>query len=88
MSDEKKKLPILVVDDEQSMRELLSIMLKKHGHAVVTAPSGKDAIELFAPHVFQLVVTDMKMPGGKTGLDVVQHVKEVDPACQVVVMTA
>jgi two-component system response regulator PilR (NtrC family) len=92
MSDEtsasQHKRPVLVVDDEQSMREFLSIMLKKEGHDVLVAERGEEAVErLDAGERFSLVVTDLKMPG-IGGLDVLRAVKEVDPACQVVVMTA
>lgn len=80
--------PILVVDDEQSMREFLSIMLRKQGHEVVTETRGEAAIErLEAGERFRLVITDLKMPGA-SGLDVLERVKEVDPACQVVMVTA
>ncbi len=80
--------PILIVDDERSMREFLSIMLKKQGHAVVVAERGEEALALLEEgQRFSLVVTDLKMPG-IGGLDVLRGVKQIDPACQVVVMTA
>lgn len=81
-------LPVLVVDDERSMREFLTIMLKKEGYNVVTADSGELAIELLEDgQRFGLVITDLKM-AGLSGLDVLHRVKALDPACQVIVMTA
>lgn len=80
--------PIMVVDDEQSMREFLEIMLQKEGHDVVTEKRGEDAIErLDDGDRFRLVITDLKMPKS-SGLDVLERVKAVDPACQVIVITA
>ncbi|MFW5965869.1 MAG: sigma-54-dependent transcriptional regulator [Persicimonas sp.] len=80
--------PILVVDDEQSMREFLSIMLEDSEHRVEVATRGEEAIELLEEgNRYCLIITDLKMPG-KSGLDVLKRAKELDPACQVVVMTA
>jgi two-component system response regulator PilR (NtrC family) len=80
--------PILVVDDEQSMREFLSIMLRKQDYEVEVDKRGEHAIErLESGERFRLVITDLKMPGAD-GLDVLRTVKEVDPACQVLVITA
>jgi two-component system response regulator PilR (NtrC family) len=88
ISDAQQQRPVLVVDDEQSMREFLSIMLRKQGHDVVVAERGEDAIaRLEGGERFSLVITDLKMPG-IGGLEVLRGIKEIDPACQVVVMTA
>ncbi|MEM1349919.1 MAG: sigma-54 dependent transcriptional regulator [Myxococcota bacterium] len=79
---------ILVVDDEQSLREMLSIKLRREGYAVEVAPSGDLAIaKLKEGARYALVLTDLKMPGA-SGLDVLREVKRVDLACQVLLMTA
>ena len=79
---------VLVVDDERSMREFLSVMLKKEGHPVDVATTGEEALERIDDgHRFKLIMTDLKM-SGVSGLDVLEHVKSVDPACQVIIMTA
>ena len=54
---------ILVVDDEQSMRDFLAILLTKEGHEVATAKNGADAIKAVQAEIFDLVITDVKMPG-------------------------
>ena len=54
---------ILVVDDEQSMRDTLQIMLEKEGFEVDMASGGQEAVERFERGKFDLVVTDLKMPG-------------------------
>jgi two-component system response regulator PilR (NtrC family) len=80
--------PVLVVDDEQSMREFLEIMLDKKDLPVATEERGEDAIQrLEDGERFRLVITDLKMPGAD-GLDVLDRVKQLDPACQVIVVTA
>jgi two-component system response regulator PilR (NtrC family) len=79
---------ILVVDDERSMREMLSILLKRAGHDVTTATSGQKAKALLdAGERFDLVVTDLLMDRGG-GLDVLAAVKAADPATEVIVITA
>ena len=79
---------VLIVDDEQSMREMLRIMIKTEGCDTETAPRGEEAIKkLEAGERYSVVLTDLKMPGA-SGLDVLRAVKRHDPACQVVLMTA
>lgn len=53
---------ILIVDDEKSMRELLTIMLRKDGHETVMAEDGMKAVKLIKEDIFDLVITDVKMP--------------------------
>ena len=59
---------ILVVDDEQGLRDVLSIMLKRAGYAVTVASDGDEAIAQVQKEIFDLVITDLKMPrvGGLT----------------------
>jgi len=81
--------PVLVVDDEASMREMLSIMLRKEGLEVSTAASGDKAIKMLkAGERYSTIITDLSMPGDAGGLDVLRAVKELDTACQVIVITA
>ena len=54
---------ILVVDDEEGMRELLKIVLTKRNFSVETASTGEEAVELFKRHDFDLVIQDIRMPG-------------------------
>ncbi len=85
---EVTRRPILIVDDEQSMREFLGIMLEKEGYEVVADENGDEAMQrLEDDERFRLVITDLKMPGAD-GLELLERVKQLDPACQVVVITA
>ena len=66
---------ILVVDDEQSMREFLAICLRRAGHEVTVAKSGVEALEKLRSKQIDLVVTDLKMPGDLDGLGVLKAIK-------------
>jgi DNA-binding NtrC family response regulator len=78
---------ILIVDDELIMRESLAGWLERDGHAVQTAPSGEDALEILKQARFDILLVDIKMEG-ISGLDVLRHVKENDPDVAVVMITA
>jgi two-component system response regulator PilR (NtrC family) len=78
---------ILVVDDELSMRDFLSIMLKKEGHEVVAAENGSSALKVIQNEIFDLLISDIKMPG-VDGLEVLKTVKEVSPETVVIMITA
>jgi two-component system response regulator PilR (NtrC family) len=78
---------ILIADDEQSMRDFLSIMLKKEGYDVHVAENGADAVKLIQSEIFDLVITDVKMPQ-LDGLGVLRAVKEVSPETIVIMITA
>ena len=78
---------ILVVDDEQSLREVLSIMLKRAGYAVISAADGEEAIECLNKEIFDLVITDLRMPK-IDGMEVLKAVKSASPETVVLVITA
>ncbi len=78
---------ILVVDDEPSMREFLSILLGKQGHEVAVAPDLQGALARLAQADVDLVITDLRL-GRDSGLDVLRAVKAESPATEVVVVTA
>jgi two-component system, NtrC family, response regulator PilR len=78
---------ILVVDDEQSMRDFLAIMLKKEGHDVVTAENGTSALKAVQSEIFDLVISDVKM-SGMDGIDVLKSTKDISPETIVIMITA
>ena len=83
MSAEK----ILVVDDEQSMTQFLGIVLRKEGFAVTTVNNGREALERVKSEAFDVVITDIKMPG-MDGIQLLQGIKKHDATLPVVIMTA
>jgi two-component system, NtrC family, response regulator PilR len=78
---------ILVVDDEQSLREVLSIMLKRAGYAVTSVMDGEEAIDLLQKEIFDLVITDLRMPKAD-GMEVLKAVKSASPETVVLIITA
>lgn len=78
---------ILVVDDEKSLREVMSIMLKRAGYAVTEAADGEEAIGQVNKEIFDLVITDLRMPKAD-GMDVLKAVKSFSPDTVVLVVTA
>ncbi len=78
---------ILVVDDELSMREFLSILLEKEGHQVFTAGDPERGLELAHNHELDLVITDIRM-GEMSGLDLLKELKESFPDLPVLIITA
>jgi len=78
---------ILVVDDKDSMRNMLTETLVEEGYRVDLAESGRKAIDLVKNKSYDLVLTDLKMPE-ISGMDVLSEVKEIDNETSVIVMTA
>jgi two-component system response regulator HydG len=77
---------ILVVEDEEGMREFLKILLAKEGYEVVACADGSSAVERFKDENFQVVITDIKMPG-VNGMEVLARIKELDSSVPVIIMT-
>ncbi len=78
---------ILVVDDEKSMCQFLSIMLRKEGYAIDAVSDGEQAIEAVRSGGYDVVLTDIKM-AGMNGIEVLREIKQIDPTMPVVIMTA
>lgn len=79
-------LDILLVDDEDHLQEVLGLLLELDGHKVTTAYSGEQALKIAAESQFDLVVTDLKMPG-MSGLDIIKAFKETNPDIRVIMIT-
>ncbi|HWT46738.1 MAG TPA: sigma-54 dependent transcriptional regulator, partial [Vicinamibacterales bacterium] len=78
---------ILIVDDERSMREMLAILLRREGHDVATAESGRTAIDLIASRPFDVVVSDARMPD-VDGLEVLRQARAANPSVIAIMVTA
>ena len=77
---------VLVVDDDSGMRVMLADHLASMALSVSSARSGDDALELFHSQAFDIVITDLVMPG-VDGMAVLQAARESNPGTHVVVMT-
>lgn len=81
------KSRILVVDDEESIREFLEIMLKKEGYEITLAEDGQKAKDLLAKKSFDMIISDLQMPH-VTGIELLKHVKETAPEIVFMMITA
>ncbi len=85
---EQKSTPkqILLIDDEQGIRNVLKITMEAAGFYVIPAPDGETGLSLFHEHHPQIVVTDIKMPG-IDGIEVLKKIKQVKPETEVIMIT-
>ena len=82
-----KRVKILVIDDDESLRRVLEYNLAQEGYAVLTASSGEQGLHLLKKEGADLVVTDVRM-AGMDGLQVLEEVRKVDLNIQVIILTA
>lgn len=77
---------ILVIDDDESGREALSMLLQTTGYDVSSAATGMDALDLIDREQFHVIVSDLFLPD-KSGLDILQEVQKNSPTTEVIVVT-
>ena len=78
---------ILIVDDEQSYRQLLSLVFEGDGHSIRTASNGREALSLLHSEPADVVISDVRMPD-MDGIEMLSSVRETQPDLGVVLMTA
>ncbi|HZY30510.1 MAG TPA: sigma-54 dependent transcriptional regulator, partial [Candidatus Methylomirabilis sp.] len=78
---------VLVVDDEQAMREFLTMLLEKQGHRVITAAEGEQALQLVAEEPPDLVISDLRMPN-VDGIALLAGIRKQYPELPVILITA
>ncbi len=78
---------VLVVDDEEDFVETLVNRLKKRTIDAVGALSGEDALELLGNREFDVVILDIKMPGGMDGIETLKEIKKIQPLSEVILLT-
>lgn len=77
---------ILLIDDDDAVREMLRLMLLQLGHSIVEAKDGQEGLDLFHPADPDLVMTDLVMPG-MGGLEVVQRLRSQRPDLKILAMS-
>ena len=77
---------LLLVDDDEAIREVLGFNLEEAGHTVITAPDGAAALELYSPDI-DVVLTDLRMPK-MDGMALLAALRQRDPSAVVIVLTA
>lgn len=85
--DSRRAAPLLLIDDEPSLRTLLAQILRLEGFFVLTAASAVEGLALLESEEVAVVITDVKLPD-RSGIEVLQLVKEKSPDTEVVLMTA
>ena len=78
---------ILIVDDEQSYRQLLNLVFEGDGHTIRTAMNGREALEILQTEPADVVISDVKMPD-MDGIEMLQALRETQPELGVILMTA
>ncbi len=78
---------ILVVDDDESLRRVTEVQLQEEGYDVATAASGEEALQLLEGGPYDLVISDLKMPG-MSGVDLLREVRQRHPEVVVILLTA
>ena len=81
------KQKVLVVEDEELMRNILRTLLKDEGYEVFTSDSAESALQIFPENAIDVTVTDIKM-AGLDGLGLLDRIKAIDEHALVIVMTA
>jgi len=81
------KSEILVVDDEETVRTVLTQVLREDGYSICAAATGEQALELLERKSFSLVITDIKMPG-ISGMELLAIIKHRFPETQVIIITS
>jgi len=78
---------ILVVDDEIDFLETIVARLKKRKLDATGVVSGEAAIELLKKQLFDVILLDVKMPGGMDGVETLREIKKIQPLTEVVMLT-
>jgi DNA-binding response OmpR family regulator len=78
---------VLLVEDEPPIREVIADELRDHGYEVVEAETGDQAAQLLACESFDLLLTDVRMPGKLDGIDVVHRARSLRPMLPVLVVS-
>ena len=86
--ENKRTGKVLIVEDEEDQRMRLKYVLESDGFHVEEAGDGDTACDLISKNKYDLVITDLKMPGEKDGIDVLHHSKNIAESTQVFVITS
>ena len=78
---------ILIIDDEQNLRQVMSRVLELEGYTVLQAGNIKQGLKIIEKEDIALVISDVRLPDGN-GLDLLQKIKELKPSTEIVVITA
>jgi len=80
-------LKVLVVDDEEDFLDTLVTRLQKRTIGAVGARSGEEALAIMEKKLFDVVLLDVKMPGGMDGIETLRRMKQIQPLVEVILLT-
>jgi len=83
----KRKGVVLIVDDEEEIRESIELLLTSEGLTVETASTGEEGLKKIENNLYDVVLLDLMLPG-KSGMEIQKEIKEIDPTLPVVIITA
>ena len=83
----KRKGVVLIIDDEEEIRESIEILLTSEGLTTDTAVNGEEGLKKIEDNWYDVVLLDLMLPG-KSGMEVQKAVKKIDPTLPVVIITA
>jgi len=82
----RDKANILIIDDEEAIRDSFSQVLKREGYAAKAAKDGKEGLKFFKQAFFDVVLLDLKLPG-PDGMEILRRIKEENPETPVIIVT-
>ena len=77
---------VLVIEDEEAIRNVITIMLEKEGCKITTAQNGKEAMKKFSTANYDIIITDMAMPE-KNGVDTIIELRQLTPPVGIIAMS-
>jgi DNA-binding NtrC family response regulator len=83
----RRKGTVLIIDDEEEIRESIELLLTSEGISIDTAGSGEEGLKKIGEHLYDLVLLDLMLPG-KSGMEVQREIKRADPMLPIVILTA
>ncbi len=84
---ERTQSRVLIVDDEDSIRDSLEIILREAGYEVVTSPDAQTAVSMIEQLQFDVAVVDRILPGSLDGIQIIEQIKKHNPLCETVLMS-
>jgi len=83
----RRKGTVLIIDDEEEIRESIELLLNSEGMSTDTAGTGDEGLKKIEENLYDLVLLDLMLPG-KSGMEVQKDIKRIDPTLPVVILTA
>jgi DNA-binding NtrC family response regulator len=83
----KRKGSVLIIDDEEEIRESIELLLNSEGISTATAATGEEGLKKIEDNFYDVVLLDLMLPG-KSGMEVQKDIKRIDPTLPVVIITA